>query len=73
MLANAAWNKMLLAMWKNRTLPVERGIMVRNAHGDYMAATPVQDIHFPFDIHMLPDSFGSPAWGGLQDPSNNSK
>ena len=71
--ADAAWNKMLLAMWKNSALPIERGIMVRNALGDYMAATPVQDIHSPFDNQMLPDTFGSPAWGCLQNPTRDSE
>ncbi|CAL5222010.1 g4300 [Coccomyxa viridis] len=65
------WDKMLLGMWKDSALPVERVIKVRNARGDYMAAAPVQDIQFPFDIQTLPDRFRSPEWGNLQDPTHN--
>ena len=74
--AGAVWNKMLLGMWKDSALPVARGIRVRNALGDYVAATPVQDIHFPFDnqtLQTLPDTFQSPAWGALQNPTSDSE
>ncbi len=64
---------MLLGMWKDSALPVERIIKVQNAMGDYMAASPVQDIHFPFDTQTVPDRFRSPEWGNLQDPTHNSK
>lgn len=64
---------MLRSIWKDSALPVERGVLVRNAVGDYMAATPVLDVNFPFDNQTLPDSFQSPAWGALQDPTNDSE
>lgn len=72
-IAGAVWDRMLLGMWKGSALPVERGIRVKNALGDWMPATPVQNIHFPFDNRTLPDTFASPAWGALQEPMGDSE
>ena len=71
--ADAVWDRMLLGIWQDSALPVERGVRVQNALGDWMGATPVQNIHFPFDNQTLPGTFESPAWGALQDPMNDSK
>ena len=73
-IAVAVWSRVLHGMWKTGSaLPLERGVMVQNAKGDFVAANPVTAIDFPFSKEALPNSFSSPAWGALQDPTYNSE
>ena len=65
---------MLNGMWKsNSALPLERSVLVQNAAGQFVATQPVDSLDFPFTKAQLPDSFMSPAWSHVQDPTSNSK
>lgn len=61
-------------MWStNSALPVERSVRVRNDKDMYLAAQPVDDMDFPWDMNDLPDNFRSPAWTNVRDPVHNSE
>ena len=70
----AVWNKVLNGMWKsNSSLPLERSVLIQNAAGHFVATQPVDSLDFPFTKAQLPDSFMSPAWSHVQDPTGDSE
>jgi hypothetical protein len=64
----------LNGMWKsNSSLPLERSVLIQNAAGHFVATQPVDSLDFPFTKAQLPDSFMSPAWSYVRDPTSDSK
>ena len=70
----AVWNRVLNGIWKSTSaFPVERSVLVQNAAGQFVAPQPVDNLDFPFTRDQLPDSFMSPAWSLVPDPTNDSE